>query len=154
MCVCLCMCDECVCECDVCVCAWCVCISIQFNLLLSPVNTQPAQWELMRHWTYVKIKTWDKKWSWQWITEIVVYVCVFMHTKTRVQTHTHTHTHTNTHNIIHVVVTVINYELTGTEPSSAQQQSVKVHVCHPYGPPLIIYHTNTVDFHFVSITVG
>ena len=59
----------------------------------------------------------------------------------------HTHTHTNTHNIIHIVVTVINYELTGTEPSSAQQQSVKVHVCHPYGPPLIIYHTNTVDFH-------
>ena len=79
-----------------------------------------------------------------------MYVCVFMHTKT----HTHTHTHTNTHNIIHVVVTVINYELTGTESSSAHQQSVKVRVCHPYGPPLILYHTNTVDFHFVSITVG
>ena len=75
-----------------------------------------------------------------------VCVCVFMHTKTGA----HKHTHTNTHNIIHVVVTIINYELTGTEPSSAQQQSVKVHVCHPYGPPLIIYHTNTVDFHFDS----
>ena len=85
-------------------------------------------------------------------------ICVCVHayedTRANTHTHTHTHTHTNTHNIIHVVVTVINYELTGTEPSSAQQQSVKVHVCHPYGPPLIIYHTNTVDFHFVSITVS
>ena len=71
-----------------------------------------------------------------------------------IRRHACKHTHTNTH-IIHVVVTVINYELTGTEPSSSQQQSVKVHVCHPYGPPLIIiYHTNTVDFYFVSITVG
>ena len=78
-----------------------------------------------------------------------VCVCVHPYEDTRANTHTHTNTH-----IIHVVVTVINYELTGTEPSSAQQQSVKVHVCHPYGPHLIIYHTNTVDFHFVSITVG
>ena len=39
-------------------------------------------------------------------------VCVCVHAYE--DTCENTHTHTNTHNIIHVVVTVINYEFTGT----------------------------------------